>query len=230
MKAEDYLELPKRIENTINIRFSDSLKKQYLDFEREKVLEMFGDDTEITAINAAALMNKLLQFANGAIYDVDRNIHEVHDLKIEAVKELLEDGENVLIAWTYRHDMFRLEKALRKFKPRILKDDSDVVDWNAGRVRILMMHPASGGHGLNLQTGGNHIIWFGQTWSLELYQQLNARLDRQGQKKAVVINHIVMKGTVDEDVIKALNRKDKKQESLMQAVKAKIQKYVQNNR
>jgi SNF2 family DNA or RNA helicase len=231
MKAEDYLDLPGRIENIINIPMPLDIADKYKTFEREQVLELFEGqsvDDQISAVNAAALSNKLLQFANGAVYDADKNIHVIHDLKIEAIKEIIEDtnGRPVLIAWTYRSDMYRLKEALEKYKPRELKTDQDIQDWNAGKIRVLMMHPASGGHGLNLQTGGNDIVWFGQTWSLELEQQFNARLDRQGQQKVVVINKLCVEGTIDLDVIKAQKRKAKGQDGLMEAVKAKIEKYL----
>ncbi|MCK5640156.1 MAG: DEAD/DEAH box helicase [Gammaproteobacteria bacterium] len=232
MKAKDYLELPGRVDNIIKIPFPPDVQQKYDDFEREQVLHLFGDSEEresISAINAAVLSNKLLQFANGAIYDEDRNVHELHKLKLEAAKELVEDanGKPVLIAWTYRHDMTRLKKHLKKYDPRELKTGEDIKDWNNGKIQVLLMHPASGGHGLNLQAGGNIIIWFGQTWSLELYQQLNARLDRQGQKEVVVLNRLVASKTMDEDVIKATAGKDRTQSSLMDAVSARISKYME---
>ena len=228
MKAKDYLDLPGRINNIIELKFPEALQKQYDDFEREQVMELFTDQ-EISAVNAAALSNKLLQFANGAIYDENKDWHLIHDLKIEAVKEIIEDanGKSVLIAWTYRHDMFRLQEALKKYHPRELKTEQDTKDWNAGKIEVMLMHPASGGHGLNLQDGGNIIIWFGQTWSLELEQQFNARLDRQGQKEVVVINKLVVTGTMDEEVIKSQEHKEVTQSSLMDAVKARIKKYVE---
>ena len=230
MKAEDYLNLPGRVNNFIKIQFPASLQKQYDDFEREQVLQLFSEGEEISALNAATLSNKLLQFANGAIYDNDKNSHEVHSLKIDAVEEIIEEtgGKPVLIAWTYRQDMERLKHELKKYKPRELKTPEDIRDWNAGKIQVLLMHPASGGHGLNLQFGGNIIIWFGQTWSLELYQQFNARLDRQGQKETVIIHHLISHKTIDVDVRKAIENKALKQEGLMQAIKAKINKYVKN--
>lgn len=232
MKAEDYLDLPKRIDNKIILEMPPKVKKAYEDFEEEQVLTIFGTDqgevAEITALNAAALATKLLQFANGAIYDEEKNVHEVHKLKIDALAEILEDANRkpVLLAWTYRHDLARIKKAFgKKYKLRELKNDQDIEDWNNGEIELLLMHPASGGHGLNLQAGGNIIVWFGQTWSLELEQQLNARLHRQGQTKSVIINKLIVKGTFDERVIKALERKDLGQESLLKAVKARIDKY-----
>ena len=169
-----------------------------------------------------------MQFANGAVYDENKDWHVVHDLKIEALKEIIEDANSkpVLVAYTYQHDMHRIKEALKSYKPVQLKTDQDVKDWNAGKIQVMIMHPASGGHGLNLQAGGHIIVWFGQTWSLELEQQLNARLDRQGQENVVIINKLVASKTMDEDVIKAQESKSAKQDSLMEAVKAKIRKYV----
>lgn len=228
MKAEDYLNLPKRINNYIELDFPESLKQKYNDFEKEKVLELFTSEEGITAMNAAALSNKLLQFANGAIYDEDKEYHTVHDIKLEALEEIVENanGKPVLIAYTYKHDVERILEKLKKYKPKKLDSEQDIEDWNNGLINVMVMHPASGGHGLNLQAGGNIIVWFGQTWSLELYQQFNARLDRQGQTEAVIINHLIAKGTIDQDVINSLNNKSIKQEGLMQAVKAKIDKYL----
>ena len=233
MKASDYLDLPGRIDNIIEIKFPKALQDQYNDFEKEQVINLFsdlGEGKEISAINAAALSNKLLQFANGAIYDGDKVSHVVHDLKIEATKDIIEEanGKPVLIAWTYRSDMHRLKEALKTYNPRELKTDQDIKDWNEGKIQVLMMHPASGGHGLNLQAGGNIIVWFGQTWSLELKQQLDARLDRQGQKNVVIINNLVAVNTIERDVLKAQKFKNETQGGLMEAVKAKIEKYLKN--
>lgn len=230
MKAEDYLDLPGRIENKIDIRFDEKTQEKYDVFEREKVLELLEEVEEgedITATNAAALANKLLQFANGAIYDEHRNVHEVHNLKIEALKEIIEDanGKPVLVAYAYQHDRDRILKALKKHKPKVLGGDDDVQDWNAGKIPVLIMHPASGGHGLNLQSGGHIIVWFGQTWSLELYQQFNARLDRQGQEDVVVINRLVASKTIDQKVVRVIDGKTRKQDGLMDAVKALVEKY-----
>lgn len=228
MRVKDYLELPESIENLVEVYLPESVRKKYEDFEREQVLEIFSGGTEISAVNAAALSNKLLQFANGAVYDENKNFHKMHDLKIEALREIMENanGNSVLVAWTYRSDMLRILEGLKEYHPRQLKDSKDIEEWNAGNIQLLMMHPASGGHGLNLQTGGHIIVWFGQSWSLELDQQFNARLDRQGQKKSVIINRIIAKGTIDEDVIKALRGKEKTQEALMNAVKSRISKYL----
>jgi len=229
MKSEDYLNLPEVTTNYIRIDLPDNLQKAYKDFEEEQILELFGEGEEIAALNAAALSNKLLQFANGAIYDEQHDYKVVHGLKIDATKEILEDaaGKPVLIAYAYEHDRERLLQELKGYHPRLLKTDKDVRDWNAGKIQVMIMHPASGGHGLNLQAGGHIIVWFGQTWSLELEQQFNARLNRQGQNHPVIINKLITRGTIDEDVIKAINRKSKGQEGLMQAVKARIKAYLE---
>lgn len=228
MKAEDYLKLPGRIDNNIVIKFDDKLQAIYNDFEREQVLQMFEDAEDISAINAAALQNKLLQFANGAVYDADKNYHVVHDLKIDETVDIVEQaaGKPVLIAWTYRSDMERLLKALKKYNPVQLKTDQHIKDWNAGKIEVMMMHPASGGHGLNLQAGGNIVVWFGQTWSLELKQQFDARLHRQGQKNVVIFHNLIAATTVDEKVIATQTDKAKKQDGLMEATKALIKKYI----
>lgn len=234
MKANDYLTMPKRIDNFIPLTMPDDLKKRYNDFEKEKVLELIGQESltsdetvNISAINAAGLSNKLLQFANGAIYDEDKNVHPIHDIKLEALKELVEDanGKPVLVAWTYQFDRDRIKEYLKAYKPRDLKTAQDIKDWNSGKIQVLLAHPASAGHGLNLQAGGNIVIWFGQTWSLELYQQFNARLYRQGQKNTVIVSHLVMKGTHDYDVIHALKSKSNTQNALMDSIKAKVEKY-----
>lgn len=226
MKAEDYLDMPERVDNVITLTMPEELRRKYDDFEREQVLELLSG--EINAVNAAALSTKLLQFANGALYDEKRDVHEVHTLKLDAIDEIIENanGRPVLIAWTYQHDRDRLLVRLRKYKPVAFKTGQHIKDWNEGKISVMLMHPASGGHGLNLQDGGNVVVWFGNTWSLELEQQLNARLYRQGQKaKTVFIHRLAVAGTIDTDVIKSLRNKDLKQEGLMKAVKARIEKY-----
>lgn len=234
MKAIDHIKMPERIDNYIDILMPAALKKQYDDFEETCVLELMSaaeDVQEIPVVNAAALSNKLLQFSNGAVYDENRGIHEIHNLKIEALESIIEEanGQPVLIAWAYRHDLMRLQKALAKYKPRELKTDVDIKDWNSGKVQVMLAHPASAGHGLNLQSGGNIIVWFGLTWSLELYMQFNSRIHRQGQTHAsVVIHHIILRDTHDADVVRTLQSKDKRQEGLLKAVKARINKYINN--
>lgn len=245
MKADDYLEMPMRTDNYIKLRMPDDIKKQYDDFEKNKILDLLntvetveeededGNVTlvqkpvEVNVVNAAALSNKLLQFANGAVYDEDKNVFPIHNIKLDALKEIVENsnGQSILVAWTYQFDKDRILEYLKSYKPRELKTNKDIEDWNAGRIQVMLAHPASAGHGLNLQAGGNIIVWFGQTWSLELYQQFNARLYRQGQQKGVIIHHLIMKGTHDEDVIQALKAKNKKQNALMDSIKAKIDKY-----
>jgi len=230
MKSEDYLELPERIDTFINIDFPPVLMKRYNDFEREKVLEMFSDlgDTEITAMNAAALRNKLLQFAGGAIYDEDKNVHEIHGMKLEATEEFIEaaNGKPVLIAYTYKHELDRLMVSLKKYKPIKMATDQHIKDWNAGKIQVMLMHPASGGHGLNLQEGYSSALWFSLNDSLELYQQFNKRLHRQGRRYPVNIGHLIARGTEDEAVVKNLDGKTNIQDALMESVKAKIKKYL----
>ena len=232
MKAKDYLELKGRVVNDIHIRFPKALQKKYDEFERDQIIQLFTDEegkpVDITALTAAAVTNKLLQFANGAVYDEDMNYHVVHDLKLDAAEEFIEaqNGKSVLIAWSYRHDQKRLKERLKAYKPRELKTEKDIKDWNAGKIQVLLTHPASGGHGLNLQAGGHTILWFGQNWSLELYDQLNARLDRQGQMEVTMVHRLIAHKTYDEKVVKALERKHRGQEYLMEALKAKISAYI----
>ncbi len=227
MKSKDYLDLPDIIYNTVNIQFPPKLQKQYKDFEKEQILELVNSGGPITAANAAALSIKLRQFANGAIYDEQKNWHVIHTLKLEALSELVEaaNGSPILIAWSFKHDAERIKVQLSNYNVRELKTQKDIDDWNAGKIEVFMMHPASGGHGLNLQDGGNTVIWYSPDWSLELYQQLNARLHRQGQKKPVTVHRLAIEGSVDYDVLAALDSKDKGQSSLMAAVKAKMLKF-----
>lgn len=227
MKAEDYLQLPERIDRTVDVHLSEKLTKQYLEFEKEQVLALENEDGDIPAVNAAALSNKLLQFSNGAIYDSERNVHEIHSEKLEALEEIVEaaNGQPVLVFYSFRHDVSRIMRKLKSFHPKEIGGPDDIKAWNDGRLPLLLAHPASAGHGLNLQGGGHIIVWFGLPWSSELYQQANARLYRQGQSKPVIIHHLIAKGTMDEDVMKALGNKIDKQEALMQAVKARIQKW-----
>ena len=220
MKAGDYLQLPKRIDNTINVILSKDEKRQYDRFEREEILKINGET--ITAANAAAVTNKLLQYANGAVYDETKNVHTIHDAKIEALEELVEaaSGDPVLVFYSYRHDAARIMERLKKYDPVMLEGEKDISDWNEGKTKVLITHPASAGHGLNLQAGGHIIVWFGVTWSLELYQQANARLHRQGQTKSVMIYHLITKGTMDERVMKAIANKENGQNAMIDAVRA----------
>lgn len=231
MRAEDYLEMPERIDNFVRVTMPDKLMDAYKKFEQENVITLANEieegATTVNAVNAAALSNKLLQFANGAMYDENKNVVPIHDLKLEALKEIIEaaDGKPVLVAWTYQFDRDRIKNYFRSMAPRELKTAEDINDWNAGKVQLMLAHPASAGHGINLQAGGNIIVWYGLTWSLELYQQFNARLYRQGQKQRTIIHHIVNSGTHDEDVVKALKSKDKTQSNLMNSIKAKLELY-----
>lgn len=227
MKAEDYLDMPAAIINDVIIELPDAVMKKYLTFERERVMEMLEAGTEITAMNAAALSNKLLQFAGGAVYDENRDVHEVHTLKLEAAEEVVEaaNGKPVLIAYTYKHELERLLIKLKAYKPVKMETEQHIKDWNNGNIQVMLMHPASGGHGLNLQAGGHIALWYSSNWSLELYQQWNARLHRQGQQQRVTINRLIAEGTEDLRVIAALDSKADTQESLMQSIKAKIEKY-----
>ena len=205
MQAQDYLHMPMLTNNYVKLKMPKDILDAYHKFEKDSIMKLINldNEVEITALNAAGLSNKLLQFANGAIYDEDKNVYPIHDIKLEALEEIVEEacGKPVLVAWTYQFD----------------------------RDRIMIAHPASAGHGLNLQAGGNIIVWFGLTWSLELYQQFNARLYRQGQKQGVIIHHLYMAQTHDEDVILALKNKDRVQMSLMNSIKAKIDNYIKNN-
>lgn len=227
MKTEDWLQLPERIDNIVNITMPEHIRQQYLDFERKMVMEIA--DTEVTAINAAALGTKLLQYSNGAVYDADKAWHSVHDEKLQQLEEIIEtaNGNPVLVFYNYDHDWQRIEQHLRKYKPKKLESRADIIAWNKGEIHVMAAHPASAGHGLNLQAGGNIIVWFGLNWNLEYYQQANTRIHRQGQTKAVIIHHLICKGTIDEKVMLALERKAGGQEALMQAVKARIFEILQ---
>lgn len=226
MKAEDYLELPERIDQTVEVCLPENVMGRYQEFEKQQVLAI-EEEGDISAVNAAALSNKLLQFGNGAIYDADRNVHTIHDEKLEALGEILEaaNGQPVLVFYSFKHDASRIVQKFKSYKPVLIDGADDIKAWNRGDIQLMLAHPASAGHGLNLQAGGHIVVWFGLNWSLELYQQANARLHRQGQTKPVIIHHLVAKGTMDEDVMKAIAGKADKQEALMQAVKVRIEKY-----
>ena len=220
MKAADYLDMPERIDNRIEVSMSPKERKLYDDFQKDMVLSI--DDEELDAANAASLSNKLLQMANGAVYGEDKKVLPIHDRKLDALEDLVEaaNGKPLLVAYWYKHDLQRIKARFKN--ARCIDTAKDIDDWNAGQIPLALIHPASAGHGLNLQDGGCTIIWFGLTWSLELYQQLNARLWRQGQKHTVVIHHIITKGTHDEDVMRALENKDTRQSALIEAVRARI--------
>lgn len=227
MKAEDYLELPDCIAVTVPVLLDSKAKAAYEKLEKEMLLEI--DENVIDAGTAAVLTNKLLQLCNGAVYDENREIVEIHDCKLEAFMELIEglNGQPALVFYNFKHDLVRIKKALSKSKLKVreLKNPQDQEDWNTRKIDILLAHPASAAYGLNLQKGGNHVIWFGLNWSLELYQQANKRLHRQGQTEKVIIHHVIVEGGVDEDVMAALENKGATQERLMEALKARVEKY-----
>lgn len=226
MKAEDYLQLPGTMVHEVPVALDPKAEKAYREMEREMVLAL--PDEEITVASAAGLSNKLLQLGNGAVYDDNRGVHEIHNCKIEAFLELVEslNGKPALVFYNFQHDKARLLKALEKttYKVRELKTEQDQDDWNAGKIDILLTHPASSAYGLNLQEGGNHVIWFGLTWNYEQYTQANKRLDRQGQTQKVIIHHLFCEGTRDEDVMQALQRKEGVQEFVMNSLKARVRK------
>lgn len=216
MSADDYLTLPKRIDNLIPVKLSPQEMKQYKTMEAEQLLHI--DDEDVVALNAAAVMTKLLQIANGSVYSHEGNVVRLHDAKLEALLEIIDTTDSpVLIFYSYKHDLAAIKAAIPG--ARTLDGPEDIAEWNAGRVQVLLAHPASVGYGLNLQEGGHVIVWYGLTWSLELYQQANARLYRQGQDKPVIIHHLIAEGTVDEQVMRALQEKDMSQAALMAALK-----------
>lgn len=220
MKCTDHLKMPELITSQYEVMLSQDERKQYESLKTELVLTV--SDGEITAANAAALTNKLSQLANGAIYDDEKNIIEIHSRKLDALEDIIEsaNGNPILVAYWFKHDLERIRK---RFDVREIKTSKDITDWNAGKISVALIHPASAGHGLNLQSGGSTLVWFGLTWSLELYQQTNARLWRQGQTAGtVVIQHIIAKGTIDERVLKALSKKELTQNALIDAVKAEV--------
>lgn len=224
MKADDYLDLPERIDNRVQITLSKKSMEIYKKLEKDLIIEL--DEEDITAANAAVLTNKLLQMANGAIYSEDKEVINIHDEKLEKLEEIIDisNGKPVLVFYNFKHDYNRISEMLtkKKINHQTLDNSEDIRKWNNGEIQVALLHPASAGHGLNLQYGGNIIVWFGLTWSLELYQQANARLHRQGQKETVVINHLIAKGTVDEDVMSALANKEINQNMLLEAVKARL--------
>ncbi|HEL2151491.1 TPA: DEAD/DEAH box helicase [Streptococcus suis] len=226
MKALDYLDMPELISTKKLVRMSEKEKEKYIQFKKEYVLSEL-DGLEVTAANAASLTNKLVQLSNGAVYSDDHMVVPLHEQKLDALEDILEsaNGEPVLVAYWFKHDLARITGRLEKLKvtSRVLKTEEDIREWNKGNVPVGLLHPAGAGHGLNLQKGGHHLVWFGLTWSLELYQQTNARLWRQGQEsETVVIQHIVTEGTIDEEILKALENKDAQQERLIEAVKAQV--------
>ena len=228
MRAADHLQMPERVDNIVELTLSTKEEKLYKQMERDMLLPYA--DGDVLAINAATLAGKLLQLANGAVYDEFHNIRVIHERKLDALEDLIEaaNGKPVLVMYLYKHDLTRIQERFGKWSlenetgVRELKTSLDMADWNEGHIPIAVTQPASTGHGLNLQHGGSTIIWFGLNWSLELYEQANARLWRQGQKHTVVIHHLVVKGTMDEQVMKALHDKAADQNALLAAVKARI--------
>lgn len=220
MKSTDHLRMPELITSQYEVQLSEEEEKRYEELKADFILEL--PEGEITAANAASLTGKLSQLANGAIYDDDGDIIEFHDRKLDALEDLIEaaNGKPLLVAYWFKHDLQRIKK---RFNVREIKSSKDITDWNNGDIPVAVIHPASAGHGLNLQAGGSTLIWFGLTWSLELYQQTNARLWRQGQTSGtVVIEHIITKGTIDERILKALSLKEVTQNALIDAVKANL--------
>lgn len=226
MKALDYLDMPELISTKKLVRMTEKEKEKYIQFKKEYVFSEL-DGLEVTAANAASLTSKLVQLSNGAVYSDDHSVVALHEQKLDALEDILEsaNGEPVLVAYWFKHDLARILGRLEKLKvkSRVLKTEEDIREWNKGNVSVGLLHPAGAGHGLNLQKGGHHLVWFGLTWSLELYQQTNARLWRQGQEsETVIIQHIVTEGTIDEEILKALENKDAQQERLIAAVKAQV--------
>jgi len=221
MKGTDYLNLPELVINEVSVNLSNDEMETLDDMKRDLITTVEGE--EITAANAAALSGKLLQMANGAVYDDNGSVIHIHDRKLDALEDLIEaaNGKPVLIAYWFKHDLSRIQK---RFDVEILTSSDSIKRWNNGEIPVAVIHPASAGHGLNLQSGGSTLIWFGLTWSLELYQQTNARLWRQGQTDTVVIHHLIAKETIDERVMKALKAKDNTQSALIDAVKANLRK------
>ena len=219
MKSADFLKMPECIINEVSVALSEKEWSVYQALQEDMVVDL--KDEEIDAVNAAALSGKLLQMANGAVYNEEKEVIRIHDRKLDALEDLIEgaNGKPVLVAYWYNHDLQRIKE---RFSVREIKTSQDIKDWNNGEIPVAVIHPASAGHGLNIQFGGSTIIWFGLTWSLELYQQTNARLWRQGQNNTVVIHHIIAKDTIDEDVMKALRKKEKIQSALIDSVKARI--------
>ncbi len=220
MKSTDHLQMPELITSQYEVQLSENEETRYEELKADFILEL--PEGEVTAANAASLTGKLSQLANGAIYDDEGNIVEFHDRKLDALEDIIEsaNGKPLLVAYWFKHDLQRIKK---RFDVREIKTSKDIIDWNNGNIPVAIIHPASAGHGLNLQAGGSTLVWFGLTWSLELYQQTNARLWRQGQTSGtVIIEHIITKGTIDERILKALSLKEVTQNALIDAVKANL--------
>ncbi len=220
MKAVDYIDMPECIYNRVEVSMSMEEQKLYEQLRDDMIIPL-GEGEDIDAVNAGALSNKLQQMANGAVYDESGNVHLIHDRKLDALEDLIEaaNGKPLLVAYWFKHDRDRI---MKRFRVRDINSAKDMKDWNEGKIPVALIHPASAGHGLNLQEGGSTIVWFSNIWPLELYQQLTARLWRQGQEHTVVIEHLVTKGTIDEDILLSLEKKDNTQEAMIAAVKVRI--------
>ena len=231
MKADDYLTLPDMVFDTVPVVLDPKSEKAYREMEEQMVLDLPGDGEMITALSAAALSTKLLQLSNGAVYDEYGLVHHIHDCKLDALSELVEGlkerGKSALVFYQFQHDLDRIMKRMhetQRITARALDGPDAIAAWNCGELDVLLAHPASASYGLNLQSGGSHIIWFGLTWNYEQYVQANARLHRQGQKETVIIHHLVSQGTRDADVMRALEHKDQAQQYVLESLKARIQK------
>ena len=230
MQAKDYLQLPDMITHTTTVDLSEKMMAAYTKFEKEKVLEFRAEHgnepANVLANSAAGLMNKLSQFANGAIYDEDMQVHTIHDEKVDRLAEIVEAAQSsVLVFYQYKHDIPRIEAKLKGYRVRTYQDEKDLKDWNAGNIDVLLAHPASTAYGLNMQQGGHYIVWFGTGWNLEHYQQANARLHRQGQRYPVTVYRLLCRGTVDERAAAALDGKTGVQQSLLDSLNFLIRKY-----
>jgi SNF2 family DNA or RNA helicase len=227
MKARDYLQLPKRVDNVVELELNKSEQKRYKQLERDLLLPFANGD--IVANTAAVLSNKLLQYANGAIYNENGEVQELHSVKLDALEQIVEEanGQPILVFYQYKHDLERIKARFKQ--ARELENSQTIANWNAGKIEMLLVHPASAGHGLNMQDGGHIIVWFSMLWSLEQYLQANARLDRQGQKESVIVHHLVAKNTIDEQALNVLQQKAGGQEALLEAVKARLKEVAKHD-
>lgn len=231
MQAKDYIQLPSLMIHEVRIELSPSVRAAYEQFERDRIMEFneahSGEDNAVLANSVAGLMNKLSQFSNGAVYDEERNIHEIHKEKLEKLLEIVEaaNGNNILVFYQYKHDAERITKALKGYKVATYEGEKTLNDWNAGKIDVLLAHPASTAFGLNMQEGGHYIVWFGTGWNLELYLQANARLHRQGQKYPVTVYKLICANTVDERANMALTNKSTVQQALMDGLKYLMNKH-----
>lgn len=233
MQAKDYLQLPDLMVHTVPVELPDPVKKAYIRFERERVIEFKtkhdGEPSQLLVNSAAGLMNKLAQFSNGAVYDGEGNAHEVHSEKLDKLAEIVEGaaGESVLVFYQFKHDIPRIRGRLKGYRVDVYEGERQLLDWNAGKIDVLLAHPASTAYGLNMQAGGHYIVWFGTGWDLELYQQANARLHRQGQRHPVTVYKLIGAGTVDERANEALEGKRDRQQSLLDSLKQLIRKHAE---